>query len=315
MKTLNYIIKDKEEASQVQKWITSNKGKNKYDCLIPASGGLDSSYVICYAKSIGLNPLVISYDSSFITDCAQKNLKTICDNLKVDLIVIRSRGWDRKFVKYMIKALKDIGLYWGVCKSCIYMIRAITYREALHRKIPMFFMASNPYEESIELCASSKFKGMLKKFIKLSPLQMFKTLYYILIAEYCFFRLKMEFYAPPITNLFRVYPKRLGSLKWINPENYLKWDIKLMISELEKMGWKRPPHPQLPMRFDCLIERSLMNTTFKNTIGTTIHSRLCNNLICDGVYTKNELSESMKWYEDNLSTFMNDILKEDIAPL
>ena len=42
-----------------------NKG-SKYDCIIGASGGLDSSYVVYIAKKIfDNNPLVVSYANDF----------------------------------------------------------------------------------------------------------------------------------------------------------------------------------------------------------------------------------------------------------
>lgn len=67
------------------------KRKGKYDCIIGASGGLDSSYVIYIAKKIlDLNPLVIKYDHGFNYSISDNNLKTICSKLKVDLKIIKS---------------------------------------------------------------------------------------------------------------------------------------------------------------------------------------------------------------------------------
>jgi len=78
---------------------TQQKGA-KYDCIVGASGGLDSSYVIYVARRImGLNPLVVSYANDFTTSIARENLQRLCKVLGVDLRTISSKGkFDRKHI-------------------------------------------------------------------------------------------------------------------------------------------------------------------------------------------------------------------------
>lgn len=62
-------------------------GKNKqYDCIIGISGGVDSSYLLYYAKEkLGLRPLAFSVDSGWNLNVAVENVEKIVKGLGVDL--------------------------------------------------------------------------------------------------------------------------------------------------------------------------------------------------------------------------------------
>ena len=45
------------------------KGQGDYDCLVPLSGGKDSSYALHYVvRELGLKPLAASFDHGFVAD-------------------------------------------------------------------------------------------------------------------------------------------------------------------------------------------------------------------------------------------------------
>lgn len=59
------------------------------DCLVPFSGGRDSSYVLHYLKKeMGMNPIAFSYDWGMITDIARRNQARMCGELGVEHILI-----------------------------------------------------------------------------------------------------------------------------------------------------------------------------------------------------------------------------------
>lgn len=63
-------------------------GKNKYDCIVGVSGGLDSSYVIYLGYQYGLRMLAVHIDDGLDTEIAKQNIKSLCDKAKVELINI-----------------------------------------------------------------------------------------------------------------------------------------------------------------------------------------------------------------------------------
>jgi N-acetyl sugar amidotransferase len=62
----------------------AGKGK-KYDCIVGVSGGTDSTYTLWKAVQLGLRPLAVHFDNGWNTQVAVKNIRRICEKLKVDL--------------------------------------------------------------------------------------------------------------------------------------------------------------------------------------------------------------------------------------
>ena len=59
------------------------------DCLIPFSGGRDSSFTLHYVKTeLGLNPIAFTYDWGMVTDLARRNAARICGKLGVENIIV-----------------------------------------------------------------------------------------------------------------------------------------------------------------------------------------------------------------------------------
>jgi glucosamine--fructose-6-phosphate aminotransferase (isomerizing) len=63
--------------------------KGNADCLVPFSGGRDSSYVLHFLKAeLGLNPIAFSYDWGMLTDLSRRNQARMCGALGVEHILI-----------------------------------------------------------------------------------------------------------------------------------------------------------------------------------------------------------------------------------
>lgn len=279
------------------------KRQGQYDCIIGASGGLDSSYVIYIAKRIlDLNPLVVSYDHGFTYDITKNNLKTICRKLEIDLRFICSgKQYDRKYVKSWARAVSPIDYYWGLCAFCWYVLPASVYRCASKEKISTELTSFNIYENRVDALQRGIWARLLKQARHdCGLLRLPKILFHMAIARYYLFMLKLEIYVPPPSNLIgKLIPR---SLERIDITKYVRWDIDKMVETLQKeVGWKTPEHPRLPMRFDCEIEDSFLNHTVKKATGLTAHGIICNYLIHDGIRTKSQLKDAVEYY-DNLAT-------------
>jgi hypothetical protein len=279
------------------------KRTGKYDCIIGASGGLDSSYVIYVAKKmLGLNPFVISYDHGFVYDIAKENLKAICKNLGVDLTVVSSKKRNNfQHVKYLTLALENIGVYWGFCQFCRYLLPAVLYKYALEENITTMLVSSNGYEQVglFKLPAKAKLKSMIDGAFKpFRPMGLLKFIYYYTIALYYLLKLKLEFYAPPFMNIFRRDPE-LPKMEKINITKYVPWNIDAMIKTMGEAGWKTPD-PMFPMRFDCKIDASFINFTYKKTFGLNCHAMLCHNVIADGTRTKQQLTPTVEFHDSTM---------------
>ena len=76
------------------------------DCLVPLSGGRDSTYVLHFLKKeLGLNIITYTYDWGMVTDLARRNIARICGKLGVEnIIVAADLHWKRENIRKNITA-------------------------------------------------------------------------------------------------------------------------------------------------------------------------------------------------------------------
>ena len=74
--------------------------RGEYNCIVPLSGGKDSSYILYYVvENLNLKPLAVFFDNHFIVDYAKNNVKEICKRLNVDLVIGEASHFRREIVK------------------------------------------------------------------------------------------------------------------------------------------------------------------------------------------------------------------------
>ena len=57
----------------------------EYDCILGISGGVDSAYMAYLTKKLNLRVLAVHVDAGWNSDVAVKNIKKMCEKLKIDL--------------------------------------------------------------------------------------------------------------------------------------------------------------------------------------------------------------------------------------
>ena len=82
----------------------SNNGKS--DCIVPFSGGRDSTYSLHIVKNeLGLNPITFTYDWGMVTDLARRNIARICGKMGVENIIVSADiRWKRENIRKNITA-------------------------------------------------------------------------------------------------------------------------------------------------------------------------------------------------------------------
>jgi len=78
----------------------------KPDCIVPFSGGRDSTYTLHIVKEIlGLNPIAYTYDWGMVTDLARRNIARVCGKLGVENIIVSADiRWKRENIRKNIQA-------------------------------------------------------------------------------------------------------------------------------------------------------------------------------------------------------------------
>ncbi|MBA3680754.1 MAG: glucosamine 6-phosphate synthetase [Bacteroidetes bacterium] len=91
----------------LKKLVEPYKNKNGTpDCIIPFSGGRDSTFTLHVAKKeLGLNPIAFTYDWGMVTDLARRNIARVCGKLGVENIIVSADiKWKRENIKKNIIA-------------------------------------------------------------------------------------------------------------------------------------------------------------------------------------------------------------------
>ncbi len=78
------IQKQKELDKMIASCKKAGRGK-QYDCVIGVSGGVDSTYVAYFVKSLGLRPLAVHLDNGWDSELAVSNIKGVLAKLDIDL--------------------------------------------------------------------------------------------------------------------------------------------------------------------------------------------------------------------------------------
>lgn len=78
----------------------------KPDCIVPFSGGRDSTYSLHIVKrELGLNPIAFTYDWGMVTDLARRNIARVCGKLGVENIIISADiHWKRENIRKNVQA-------------------------------------------------------------------------------------------------------------------------------------------------------------------------------------------------------------------
>lgn len=129
-KDFDYVASERR-LLRIFKWAKSKK--RIYDCLIPFSGGRDSSYVLYLLKrKYSLNPLVVTFNNLFMSDYALENIFRIVEFFNVDHVYVTySPSILKDFYRTMIL---NTGEFCSICSAGINYVK-YTYQRKF--KIPI----------------------------------------------------------------------------------------------------------------------------------------------------------------------------------
>lgn len=118
------------------------KGSTGYDCLIPVSGGKDSTYQAYFMKYVcGLNPLLVCFETTAVTDVGRENL----DNLsKMGMDLIHFKKNHEVYRKMVVESFKRIGDEMWPNHIGIF---TVPINLAVKFNIPLVIWGENPQQE------------------------------------------------------------------------------------------------------------------------------------------------------------------------
>lgn len=217
------------------------RNKGRYDCIIPFSGGKDSTYQLWYVVTqLKMKPLVVRFNHWGYRPLVEENNNRTFKKLGVDVLEYRS-NW--KVVKQlMLASLKETGDFCWHCHTGVF---AHTMQVAVMYKIPLVIWGESSSEyrsyhtaEEIEELDAKAFDQMINLGINADKM-------YELLNGQVDKRDLEQFQFPSEEEL-----SALGA-KAIYLGNYIKWNTKKQVEMIKKeLGWKGQDVEGIPPEFD-----------------------------------------------------------------
>lgn len=115
--------------------VDNYRGKFSYDCIVPFSGGKDSTYTLWYlVRNLGLKPLVVQFNHGFMRPNLLKNNEKTFRSLGVDVISF-TPNW--KVVKLLMK--ESFIRKGDFCWHCHTGIFSYPMHVAIKFNVPLIF--------------------------------------------------------------------------------------------------------------------------------------------------------------------------------
>lgn len=139
-----FSINWEEREKILEKILNQYRGRSKYDCLLPYSGGKDSTFqAYTLVKRFGMNPLVYTFNHTFLTGTGMYNLFNGTQKLNLEHIIYTP---NKEVVrKLMLLALKVYGDWCWFCHSGIF---GFTMQIAIKYDIPLIIWGESSAEYS-----------------------------------------------------------------------------------------------------------------------------------------------------------------------
>ena len=291
-----YILKNQNGSgmSLLQEEIKKIKiiqAKEKYDCIIGVSGGVDSSYLCLFLKQFNLRVLAVHVDGGWNSNTAVSNIKKVINYCNYDFHT-HVVNWDT------IRRLQIAFFKSGIANQDIpqdHVFFAYLYKLALKENIRYFFSGGNYSTESI-LPNSWGNDAMDEVFIK----DVFKKHGKGNLKGYEF----ISFYDFWIKF-------RLKKFKQFRPLNYITYNKQNAIEELEKIGWKYYGFKHGESFFTKFFQNYILPTRYgydkrKAHLSSLIISKQISreealNELSKSFYQKQELENDINFFLDKMN--------------
>jgi N-acetyl sugar amidotransferase len=222
--------------------IEQHRGKYDYDCIVPFSGGKDSTWTLYYlVREYGIKPLVVRFDHGFMRPNLEENVKRVGRELGVDIHTF-TPNW-KVVQKLMLQSFLEKGDFCWHCHTGIF---SYPMWIALEKKVPLVFWGEPSaeytsyysYEQEIEEVDEKRFN----RFVNLG-----------ISADDMFVRLEGDlderdlkpYSYPPLKDL------RALNYRSVCLGSYIPWDVRAQSEIIQKeLGWKGDAVENVPPQYD-----------------------------------------------------------------
>jgi len=230
-----------ERQQQFETLLSNYRGKGQYDCIVPFSGGKDSTFQAWYVvKELGLKPLIVRFDHWFYRPLVAENNTRTFKLLGVDVLNF-TPNW-HVVRELMLEALIRRGDFCWHCHTGIY---AYPMQVAIRYEIPLIMWGESLAEYQSFYAYDEMEEVDEKRFNRAMNLGMTADDMFEFLEGRVSRRDLMPFAYPPRKELTRI------GCRSICLGNYIKWDTRKQVDIIKReLGWKGQRVEGIPGEFD-----------------------------------------------------------------
>ena len=230
-----------ERRRQLDELVGQYRGKGQYDCIVPFSGGKDSTFQAWYVVTqLKLKPLLVRFDHWFYRPLVQENNARTMKLLGAEMLNF-TPNW-HVVRELMLEALKRRGDFCWHCHTGVY---AYPMQVAIRYEIPLIIWGESLAEYQSFYSYDELEEVDEKRFNRAMNLGMTADDMYEFLGGRVERRDLLPFTYPPRRELMRI------KCRSICLGNYIKWDTKRQVEIIKReLGWKGQQVEGIPPEWD-----------------------------------------------------------------
>jgi N-acetyl sugar amidotransferase len=220
--------------------VAEYRGKYDYDCIVPFSGGKDSTWALYYlVKEYGLKPLVVRFDHGFMRPNLEANVIRATRELGVDIISFRP-NW-KVVQRLMLQSFLEKGDFCWHCHTGIY---SYPMWVALEKKVPLIFWGEPSAEYTAYFSYDQPEEVDEKRFNRFINLGISAEDMFVRLGGAVDPRDLKPYTYPPLRDL------RALNYRSVCLGSYIKWDVKKQSGIImDELGWQGDEVENVPPQY------------------------------------------------------------------
>lgn len=220
--------------------IEEHRGKYDYDCIVPFSGGKDSTWTLYHlVKEYKVKPLVVRFDHGFFRPNLEANTKRVCRELGVDIMTF-TPNW-KVVQRLMLQAFLEKGDFCWHCHTGIF---SYPMWVALEKKVPLIFWGEPSSEYTAYFSYDQEEQVDEKRFNRYVNLGISADDMFVRLGGNVDARDLKCFSYPPLKDL------RALNYRSVCLGSYIPWDVKTQSQIImDELGWQGDEVENVPPEY------------------------------------------------------------------
>ena len=220
--------------------IEEHRGKYDYDCIVPFSGGKDSTWTLYYlVKEYGIKPLVVRFDHGFMRPNLEENVKRTIRNLGVDILSF-TPNW-KVVQRLMLQSFLEKGDFCWHCHTGIF---SYPMWIAIEKKVPLIFWGEPSAEYTAYFSYGQPEEVDEKRFNRYVNLGISADDMLVRLGGAVDVRDLKPYSYPPLAEL------RTLNYRSVCLGSYIPWDVKRQSEIIQsELGWRGDVVENVPPQY------------------------------------------------------------------